>query len=320
MTNYSETLSVTVGAEAEVADSGATRVEWPQGQPLFEAHVQTVADSLSGNGIVADDDFKVTATSNAREIRIDGGDAFHDGTTYSATAATKTLSSGDATYDRWDSVVFETNSSSIKVREGTAEQYPEAPIPTKSQLLLATIYVPSGASDVPDSNILNWRTHSSDADNTYVKDSAGNYASDTVEGALEEAASAGVNNERVIADEAGAVSNGNAAVIHLTSVPDGGTLEFTQCYLTLADGQPAPSGCDLIIATLANDGTGTSQTTLISGDGATVYDDQTGSPVGSYSNASGSAQTVALMVDNGNFNAGSGSDQDVAAGGIGEVK
>ncbi len=129
----------------------------------------------------------------------------------------------------------------------------------------------------------------------------------------------GVTNETVVADESGSVSAGNLGTVFVTSVPDGSSIEFTQGYLALADGQAAPSGVDLILATLAGDGTGTSQTTLISGDGSTVFDDETGSPLGSYSNTSGAAVTVALGVDNGNFNSGSGSAQDVIAGGIGEV-
>jgi hypothetical protein len=129
----------------------------------------------------------------------------------------------------------------------------------------------------------------------------------------------GVTNETVAADESGTVSAGNLGTVFVTEVPDGSSIEFTQAYLTLADGQPAPSGVDLIIATLAGDGTGTSQTTLISGDGSTVFADEEGTPLGSYTNSTGSAEVVALGVDNGNFNSGSGSSQDVAAGGIGEV-
>jgi len=52
-----------------------------------------------------------------------------------------------------------------------------------------------------------------------------------------------------------------------------------------------------------NAGAFTIQATLISGDGATVYDDETSSPLATYTNTSGAGQTIAVLVDNSTSNA-----------------
>jgi hypothetical protein len=80
-----------------------------------------------------------------------------------------------------------------------------------------------------------------------------------------------------------------------------------------------PSGLDVSIITLDESWAGTYQTTVISGDG-TTKNDVTGSPVASYTNSTGSAQDVALVVDNGQYDAtGTGSKEDVVVGGDAEV-
>jgi hypothetical protein len=498
----------------------ADAYEWPQGQPLFETMWRSVTESLAGNGIVATGDFEVTATQNAMEIQVAAGTYFASDSEYTlGTADTHTLTAGDGSHDRWDTVWFDTGTAASGVTEGTAQADPEPPDVTGDQEPLAFVYVPQNATDVPDSDVLNWRAQfSNEAEEVHYDDSTGTYGVSNVDAALDDLQEAaqisayplaigdlaspyapasianvngypfqngdlandtitanagtgltttnaaiglggsatisvdtitsseitdgtildadisgtttiargkldderatasvstntttsgeevllvdttggavtitlasadlatgnvvtvvdiggaaasnaitvdteggegidggatttvgsdygatvvvgdagsgqwytsggggsgsGVTNETIVADDSGSVAAGNFGTVYLTEVLDGGTIEVTQAYLTLADGQPAPSGCDLTIATLAGDGTGTSQTTLISGDGSTVYDDETGEPLGSYANTTGAAQTVAIGVDNGNFNAGSGSSQDIAAGGIGEV-
>jgi hypothetical protein len=499
----------------------APKLQAPQGQPLFDVQFRAISESLAGNGVLSNGDLEVTAGTNAMEIDVAAGTAYYLATeyTYGGAAPAATLSTGDGTDDRWDTVAFDTATTSVTVYEGTPELYPTADDIQGDELLLAIVYVPAGATDIDNSNILNWRAKfSNEAEEVHYDDDTGVYGVSNVDAALDELQEAaqisayplaigdldspyapasianvngypfqngdlandtitanagtgltttnaaiglggsatiavdtitsseitdgtildadisgtttiargkldderattsvstntttsgeevllvdtsggavtitlasadlatgnvvaivdvggaaasnaitvdteggegidggtsttvdsdygatvvvgdagsgqwytsggggsgsGVTNETIVADDSGSVAAGNLGTVYLTSVPDGGTIEVTQAYLTLADGQPAPTGCDLIIATLAGDGTGTSQTTLISGDGATVYDDETGEPVGSYANTSGAAQTAALGVDNGNFNSGSGSSQDIAAGGIGEV-
>ena len=141
---------------------------------------------------------------------------------------------------------------------------------------------------------------------------------DTVDG-QEASALGGFSDDKIATDASGTVINGEVGVMHITSVPDNSSLEITQAALLLADGTAAPSNLDLIIGTLDNAGSGTSETNVITGDGSTIYDDQTGSPLASYSNSSGSAQTVFIGIDNGEFNAGSGADREIFATAIAEV-
>lgn len=146
-----------------------------------------------------------------------------------------------------------------------------------------------------------------------------NFASDGSNWFTAGGASSGpLDKDEFSVDESGTVAAGNAGVVFQRGVPDGQTFEVVQASLMLADGQAAPTDLDLVIATLDNAGAATVQATIIAGDG-TVKDNERGDPLASYSNTSGAAQTVAVFVDNGNFNAGTGSSQDIAASARGEV-
>lgn len=295
----------------------ADKIQWPQGEPQFNTHWRAVTEGLAGSGIVNTGDLEVTATANALEIQVAAGTMWYTGATYSlGSATTLTLTTGDATYDRWDTIYFDTATASAGVHSGTAQANPTPPDVTGDELLLATVYVPSSATDVADSNILNWRTHSNDADNTYLKDSGGKFNSDTVEGALQEVGSP--DSDEFSTSEAGSVQGADAGNVYTTNVPNGETLNILQAGFILSDGQAAPSGLDLVIAVLDGTGGATKQTTVITGDG-TIQNDVTGNPVASYSNSSGSAQSVAIMVDNGYFNTGTGSSKDVFTTARGEV-
>lgn len=118
----------------------------------------------------------------------------------------------------------------------------------------------------------------------------------------------------------GVVDSGDAKLLYSTSVENGNELYVTQAALVTGDGQAAPTDLDLIIATLDNAGGGTEQATVVDSDGSTVFDDETGDPLANHQNSSGSAQTVGLLVDNGEFGAGSGSDQDHYVSAMGRVE
>ena len=114
------------------------------------------------------------------------------------------------------------------------------------------------------------------------------------------------------ASESGEVVAGESGIVYAHGLPDGNTLEVTRAGLLLANGSPAPSGLDLILATLDGSGGGTKQATILSGDGSSKATEQ-GSPLAEYTNSSGGTQTVAVLVDNGEFNSGTGSAQDIVA-------
>lgn len=168
----------------------AAKIEWPQGQPLFEVQWRAVAESLAGNGVQGSSDLEVTATSNPLEIEVASGSAYYLASEATlSNAETHTLSSGDGSNDRWDTVYFDTSSASSGVREGSAETNPEPPDVQGDELLLAVVYVPSGASDVPDENVLNWRAQfSNEAEEVHYDDSTGTYNVSSVAGALDELA------------------------------------------------------------------------------------------------------------------------------------
>jgi len=165
----------------------AAQLDWPQGQPLFEVQWRSISESLGGNGVTNPSDFNVTATGNALEIEVATGDAIYVGTTYTlGSVENHTLSAGDG-QDRWDTVYFDTASSSSGVREGTAGSSPEPPDITGDEILLAVIYVPAGASDVGDSNILNWRAQAGNkSENIIYDDATGVYSVTNVNQALDE--------------------------------------------------------------------------------------------------------------------------------------
>jgi hypothetical protein len=98
--------------------------------------------------------------------------------------------------------------------------------------------------------------------------------------------------------ESGTVADTNQGTLVIDHLADGESVEVYKAALTNADGSAVASGADLILATLDNAGGYTSQITLISGDGSTVYDDETASPIASYTNSSGGGQTIAVLVDN----------------------
>jgi len=120
--------------------------------------------------------------------------------------------------------------------------------------------------------------------------------------------------------QSGEIADGNAAVLFSRGLGSGETMQVSQCAFLHSNGQAAPTGTSLRIVTLDNAGGGTSEVTIVSGDGNTVYDDvvasNRGDSIAQYKNTSGSDVTVAIVVDNGEFGAGTGSTEDLFAGAI----
>lgn len=112
-------------------------------------------------------------------------------------------------------------------------------------------------------------------------------------------------------DESGTVQTGNAGVVGKAGLPDGDTFKIVRAALVLSDGQPAPADLDLVLLTEDNTGKATLQTTILEGDGSTVKDRVVDNPVAEYTNNTGERVTVAVVVDNGSFGAGSGANRDI---------
>ena len=175
----------------------ADKIEWPQGNPLFEVQFRAFTESLAGNGIRFNSDLLVTKSGNF-EIEVSSGEVLYNGNSYSLSNSENIpISPGDS-QDRWDTVAFDTKenesgSETAVVKEGTAGSAPEPPDLVGDEILLAVIYVPANSSSLISSNILNWRTKTSSdtiAGDILYDDSTGEYGVSNIQDALDELATA----------------------------------------------------------------------------------------------------------------------------------
>jgi hypothetical protein len=91
---------------------------------------------------------------------------------------------------------------------------------------------------------------------------------------------------------------------------DGEEIRITDATLTKNGlDQACESGVNLTLAT--SDG---NQQQILSGDGTTLFDDESGSPLASHENTSGSHISLAIGIDNGHFGTGFGDDTTAYAG------
>jgi len=121
------------------------------------------------------------------------------------------------------------------------------------------------------------------------------------------------------ASESGIVNAGNAATVTSTELADQERLRIYRAGFHAPGGSAVANGVDLIVASFDSGGS-TSELTMLSGDGATLYSKETGTPLVSYQNTSGETQHIEIMIDNGHFNAGTGSSESVVATIVGEVE
>lgn len=125
------------------------------------------------------------------------------------------------------------------------------------------------------------------------------------------------NNEVFQVSTSGVVAAGNANIFHGAKLQDGDTLEIYRATLAEKDFQPLPAGVDLVIATFDGSGGTTRQSITLSADGGTTFaseETSDDSPLDSYTNNSGGVEYVGILVDNGNYNAGTSNDQSVLTG------
>jgi hypothetical protein len=114
--------------------------------------------------------------------------------------------------------------------------------------------------------------------------------------------------------EGGTIAAGDDGVLEVSHLPDGQAVAVYSATLVTASVQAVPTGVNMSLVTFDNSGGKTVQDSLITGDGSTVFDLETGMPLGSYENTSGGPQSVGVVVPN-----GSGSSVDVLASIEGEV-
>jgi len=110
--------------------------------------------------------------------------------------------------------------------------------------------------------------------------------------------------------EGGSVASSGAVPIGTIELADGETLYVTQAMLT-EDGftTAAASGTGLYLVP-----DGSANQNILSGDGATLYPDESGTPLVSYTNSTGGPQVVAVMLDNGQYGSGTGETTQLYGG------
>ena len=165
----------------------APQFEWPQGEPLFETQLRAVTESLAGNGVVSSGDLALSAGTANREIDYAAGTVYYIATEYDETAGSVTVSAGDANYDRWDTVAYDTAAPGVVVHEGTPAANPEPPDVSGDEVLLGVVYVPQNFDDVFTADqILNWQGRvSNEAEEVHYGDSTGAYGVNNVDAALD---------------------------------------------------------------------------------------------------------------------------------------
>lgn len=234
--------------------------------PLFETHLRAITESLGGNGIVSPGDLEITDGASGMDISIAAGSVEYNGTSYSlGSSTTKTLSTGDGSDDRWDTIAFDTATSSLVVREGTPAAKPVAPDIQGDELLLGVVEVAAGATTIGSGDIYNWRGPSPTSSNKVAD----------------------------LVDQ----PNGHLPITELADtdfadltipVPDGSTLEVYLWGCRTASGT-TPAGLTVQLV----DAGGTTQASA-----NTARSASTSSPVASLANDSGSISYYRLRLDN----------------------
>jgi len=98
--------------------------------------------------------------------------------------------------------------------------------------------------------------------------------------------------------ETGQVAASSQGILIVSSLEPGETVEVYRAVLTTDTVEAVSTGVDLELVTFDNAGGFTSQSVLAAGDGSTVYDDVTGSPLASYENTGTAAESIGVIVDN----------------------
>lgn len=112
------------------------------------------------------------------------------------------------------------------------------------------------------------------------------------------AESRGPPEEDFSGSETGNVPAGDTGVLVVSSLEPNESVEVYRAALTTDTIEAIPTGIDLKLVTFDNAGGFTTQATLITGDGSTVFDDETGDPLGSYENTGTSAESIGVVADN----------------------
>lgn len=105
--------------------------------------------AISGGTVVPNSGMQLTVTAGVVGI---------NGTSYTYSSGTPTLSAADANFGRFD-LVYVTTSATILVNTGTAAANPVYPTVSNSHAVLAAVYVPAGLTTVTSGHIVDKRVN-----------------------------------------------------------------------------------------------------------------------------------------------------------------
>ncbi len=108
----------------------------------FSPSINALAIAASGDtGVISG--LTCTAVTSNMVVTIAAGVVLSDGIRYAVSGTTKTISDGDATDNRIDLIVVDTNGA-VQVRAGSAATNPKEVTRTDGDVLLCQVYVPAG--------------------------------------------------------------------------------------------------------------------------------------------------------------------------------
>lgn len=117
-----------------------------------------------GTVVVGTSGLKVSSDGTDMTLDITAGDASIDNTSQSLTSSTVTLAAAD-TFERYDLVVVEDNGGTYETTTVTGTQAKTTPTLQPTQVLLAIVRIPSGATTISSGNVLDARLMSTSTEN-----------------------------------------------------------------------------------------------------------------------------------------------------------
>jgi len=128
------------------------------GQPVHDVQLQALSEADDGNGVGGQSDLTLSNGTADMDVDVASGIGYYDGTETSlGSSTTKTLSTGDATDDRWDTIAFDVSTGSVVVHEGTPAAAPGPPGLNADEILLGVVYVAAETTALDAADIVDWR-------------------------------------------------------------------------------------------------------------------------------------------------------------------
>lgn len=135
----------------------------PPGGTLYGRAFEAITEAFGGNGFPNSGNGEITPGSSSMTVDVSGGSVKYDGTVYNVSGTTLTVPSAPTTTTngqedkRVDIVVFDSNSESFTLIEGTSDPNPIPPSTPNDALLVGFVEVGNGVNDVTGDDVLNWR-------------------------------------------------------------------------------------------------------------------------------------------------------------------